>query len=744
MRQIAPLTLALLLTAGPAAAQLTSAQKAEIEAVIEGHGPNMDAAMYALDQQVPLAEAIRRLEIQNRDAVRAPEEPGPPPPPPPDSIGAVQRQVAEEPTFAGLWIQHQPTYGVVVAFTRDAAKTLAKYTKDPLFIPFDRPGPSWREVLNTQERLFANFQRFGARPVMGSANVQTGRLGFEVTGDLAAFRAAVKRGEVVVPAYVDITEPPPLRHAAPPPAPPGFVNPVKAFPRMKFRGGGIMTLELRTGRVILGPDGCLRLEGERKSPVIAWPNEAAIDLSHGDVRVFHRMNGNSIRVGGTFALGGSSHMLKDDAEVIDQNPACPGPYLYLTGFSSYAPMEAQQFEQQVKEYAGSHRVSLAQARRVLEAQGERNRQLRAFGSELQAARPDLFGAMYVSEGKATLKLAGEAPRGLIPAGFASDITIERVPRPLAELNAVRGSLLDQIEAAGIDTSVSADVEAGRLYISTENILALSQAAAAGKVVIPDDAQVVTNGSSPVGGYGEDNAEAAYRVLESAPDFAEMRTLIEAVPQPYYGEPPRPVTRASSLDIGRFLLALGFTAADIRKLRAVGVDPVRAWVQQNGAATPENRAVLAEQVVVGEVLSVDPNRVDLKDGARSTVQFRVTETLKGTARPGETVSVRLESGFDPDGQYQQANGEPMMLPGLPGGLKPGDHYLLFLSHGQYANSARHHGMKPVPAMYGLRQEMARIDAGVVQRTYTEPSPGTLAEVRAKIAPVQAAFEKVGVN
>jgi hypothetical protein len=746
MRQIALLALALLLAAGPAAAQLTPAQKAEIEAEIANHGPDTDAAMYARDQQVPLAEAKRRLAIQLRDAVGPRTEPGPPPPPPPDSIGVIQRQVAEKEadTFAGLWIQHQPTYGVAVAFTRDAAATLRKYTTDPLFIPVERPGPTVAELHETQERMFTELQRLGAHPMMGGSDIKTGRITIEVVGDLTRFRQAVKRGEVRVPPYVEINEPGALPHAAPPPPPPGFVNPVKAFPRSRYRASGIELAVLITGKAVLGADGCLRLERERHSPVIVWANEAALDLSHGDVRIFNRATGQTVRPGETIILGGNSTALKDDADVIDENPACPGPYVLVPSPRPYAPFEAEMLARQAEELARNAQISLAEATRRLTEQRDREATLRAFGERLLREHPDAYAGIQTHEGKANLLVAEGAPVPPIPAELAPFITVERRPRALAPLVAQRNRLLDQIEAAGLEASVSVDDDAGRLYLSTENIQALSQAAAAGKIAIPDDAQVITNGAGPAGSYGEYQMEAAHRVLESAPDFAEMRALIEAVPQPFYGEAPRPVSKASSLDTARFLVALGFTAADIRALRAVGVDPVKAWIQQNGAATPENRAVLAEQVVVGEVVSVDPNAVALKDGARSTVRFRVVETLKGAARPGETVSVRLESGFDPDGKYQQANGEPMMLPGLPGALRPGDHYLLFLSHGQYANLARHVGRQPVPGLYGLRQEMARIDAGVVQRTYGEPSPGTLPQVRAQIAPVQAAFERAGIN
>jgi hypothetical protein len=49
-----------------------------------------------------------------------------------DPIGTLQVELAEREaeTFAGLWIENEPTYRVVVAFTRDGEKTLEPYLKN--------------------------------------------------------------------------------------------------------------------------------------------------------------------------------------------------------------------------------------------------------------------------------------------------------------------------------------------------------------------------------------------------------------------------------------------------------------------------------------------------------------------------------------------------------------------------------------------------------------------------------------
>jgi hypothetical protein len=97
-------------------------------AAIESDPANISMNQYyARDYCVTLAEAERRMAIQGSHVAGT----------------LMQRVAAGEPsTFAGLWFEHQPEYRVKVAFTRDAAATLARYTSDPLFVPVDRPGPT--------------------------------------------------------------------------------------------------------------------------------------------------------------------------------------------------------------------------------------------------------------------------------------------------------------------------------------------------------------------------------------------------------------------------------------------------------------------------------------------------------------------------------------------------------------------------------------------------------------------------
>ena len=72
-----------------------------------------DAQHYAEQYGIELLEAVTRLELQE----------------PIGEMGAAI-EANEKDTFAGLWIQHEPDYRVVVAFTRDGESTVLKYVRD--------------------------------------------------------------------------------------------------------------------------------------------------------------------------------------------------------------------------------------------------------------------------------------------------------------------------------------------------------------------------------------------------------------------------------------------------------------------------------------------------------------------------------------------------------------------------------------------------------------------------------------
>lgn len=83
----------------------------QINVLSNGEALHVDAAEYAEDQNVSIDEAIRRLELQG-------------------DIGKLDAELTtkEPDTYAGLWIQHKPEFGVIVNMTESAEK-VSDYTK---------------------------------------------------------------------------------------------------------------------------------------------------------------------------------------------------------------------------------------------------------------------------------------------------------------------------------------------------------------------------------------------------------------------------------------------------------------------------------------------------------------------------------------------------------------------------------------------------------------------------------------
>lgn len=75
-------------------------------------------------------------------------------------IAALERRISiESPdTFAGLFIEHKPTFRAVVRFVGDASSQLAKYTLDPLFVPQKAPRPL-ELLIATQEHIAQQLPR---------------------------------------------------------------------------------------------------------------------------------------------------------------------------------------------------------------------------------------------------------------------------------------------------------------------------------------------------------------------------------------------------------------------------------------------------------------------------------------------------------------------------------------------------------------------------------------------------------
>jgi streptogrisin C len=97
----------------------SSAQPAPAEDAVSSQTTNeekmlfRDARSYASDYGVSLREAVRRLKLQQAVG----------------DLGS-KLEAEQENTFAGLFIQHEPNFQVVVRFTKDGSQTIASYVED--------------------------------------------------------------------------------------------------------------------------------------------------------------------------------------------------------------------------------------------------------------------------------------------------------------------------------------------------------------------------------------------------------------------------------------------------------------------------------------------------------------------------------------------------------------------------------------------------------------------------------------
>jgi hypothetical protein len=125
----------------PAKALLITALLCSMSMAANASSSDPIAVTYAQMHRVSLAEAKKRL-------ARVPD------------IARLDNQLQRElpGTFAGLYIEHEPSYRVVVKFTKDAKENLARYTSDPIFIAETAPH-SLEFLIGAQDELGEQFKK---------------------------------------------------------------------------------------------------------------------------------------------------------------------------------------------------------------------------------------------------------------------------------------------------------------------------------------------------------------------------------------------------------------------------------------------------------------------------------------------------------------------------------------------------------------------------------------------------------
>jgi hypothetical protein len=270
-----------------------------------------DAEAMAEDLGISVDEAIHRLKLQD----------------PIGTLGAELERL-EADTFAGLWIQHEPEYRVVVAFTRNGEETIQPYVEDtPLadLIEVRTAKATYEELKAAQQEAHRLLDELGLSSASG-INIEENRVEVYVT-DRSLFDTTLREANIQLPDHVEvITIYEPLGDDIP-----FAVTPVPTihFPQLKMRSASLMTA-LLVGKLIV-KDGCLRVSTSEddRGHLIIWQPDYFLNSNEGVIEILNRKGEVVARVGEEIRMGGGEVPLTADLERQLREPLpeqCEGPY----------------------------------------------------------------------------------------------------------------------------------------------------------------------------------------------------------------------------------------------------------------------------------------------------------------------------------------------------------------------------------------------------------------------------------
>jgi hypothetical protein len=164
----------------------------EFKAALEKEPLLLEATIYAQHYEVSVDEALKRLKLQSAF---------------PGLGSALENN--EPATFGGLWIQHEPEYRIVVAFTRDGEETLKKYasyiTEEVApYIEVRTVKTTLAELLHAQQEIASAFRDLDI-PNDSSTNIIENCVDVTVGESIRPqVEEAIRSGRLVVPDNVRI------------------------------------------------------------------------------------------------------------------------------------------------------------------------------------------------------------------------------------------------------------------------------------------------------------------------------------------------------------------------------------------------------------------------------------------------------------------------------------------------------------------------------------------------------------
>ena len=224
----------------------------------------------------------------------------------------------EPDNFVQMRIVRDPGVAAEVWFKRDAARTLARYTSDPLFRA--RQGGLTYAEQETLSRMWS--ERAGIGDIISTVGVDPlGSVEITAAVEESEFRRIAKeRGWELGPE---------LKLDFPAPRPPAFVDPalaqyVRAFAR-ETRAKGIQLTGGFSGRIVL-VDGCFRLasrDGGTPGPLVMFGRDTQLTRDEeGYLTVIGERGQRRYRVGDTGSWPGPNSVDENDPEVRNLRRQC--------------------------------------------------------------------------------------------------------------------------------------------------------------------------------------------------------------------------------------------------------------------------------------------------------------------------------------------------------------------------------------------------------------------------------------
>lgn len=238
----------------------------------------------------------------------------------------------ESDTFAGLWIEHEPAYRIMVAFTRDGEQTIQPYLEgSPLAdkVEVRSAEATLMELQAAQQeatRLVEELELSATIAIL----IQKNHVELDIT-DRARFDAALEQANATLPEHVLVRATyEPVGDDPPFPLTP---EPSIFMPQLQVRSTVFMEA-LLIGELVV-EDGCLRVLSGEESELVIWQADYFLNNHDGTLEILDETGEVVAHVGETVYMGGGGVPFTAELESRLREPIpeeCAKPhYVWLMG-----------------------------------------------------------------------------------------------------------------------------------------------------------------------------------------------------------------------------------------------------------------------------------------------------------------------------------------------------------------------------------------------------------------------------